>query len=370
MNFSREYIDHLLSTANLFDVMKANGVEIRSGSGKNAFYVADWCCGKTDDDNGRVDKRKNTYKCMACGTGGNAIHFMRDLCDMSFKDAVLYLSKFSNVPVPEANPEESEFEKRKTAALTLAMEFYQTQDHDYFLSRGITKEVLKTYKAGYAPGGRKLRSHLEEKGFTKQELIDFDLINSKGMDFMFYRAVIPYYLNGKVNALYGRAVNDEKSKRSHVYINGEFILGGIDQIDPKRIVNLFESGIDRLAAESHGINNGVDPGGAMKFNSTHARLLKRKGVHHVSIMFDGDKAGREGSYNAGIILENEGIKVWIVELPEGRDPAQLLQIGGIDSLLPFTKKYKEFPNYRAFYELDQYPIELLKKYMNEKEGTM
>lgn len=366
MHFTKEYIDELLQRIDLYEIMKEAGAEVKNGAGKNAFYVASWCCGKTDYDNGRIDKIRNTYKCMACGDGGNAIHFLREIKDMSFKDAVIFLAKVANMDLPST--EENKQQKRRNQALKLAAEFYATHANDYFLSRGISKEVIENNQLGYAPGGRSLRSFLEEKGYSKQELLDYSLINARGMDFMFYRAVIPYFLNGRVVALYGRAVDDQKTRRRHVYINGEFVLGGVDQVDPERIVNIFESGIDRLVAASYGVDNGVDPGGAAKFNASHARLLKQRGVKQCCIMFDGDQAGRKGAYEAGQYLLQEGIKVWVVELPNERDPAELLQAEGLQGFMTYTRAYKEYEEFKAFYELDQLPIDLIKKYINEKEG--
>src|SRR5690606_22270217 len=133
--------------------------------------------------------------------------------------------------------------------------------------RGITEAVLKKARAGYAPGGRSLRTYLEGQGYTKEELKEYRLVNEKGLDSFFHRAVIPVYLHRKVIDLYGRAVDEKASKVPHYYLDGSKVLGGIDQIDPDKYVLLFESAIDRLAAESHGLPNGVDSGGAHKFKS-------------------------------------------------------------------------------------------------------
>lgn len=43
------------------------------------------------------------------------------------------------------------------------------------------------------------------------------------------------------------------------------------------------------------------------------------------IIYDGDAAGPEGALKTAELLVDEGIRVWIAELPEGMDPAKILQ---------------------------------------------
>lgn len=363
-HYSTEFIDQLLKQVDMMEVMKNHGIEVKSGVGRSNFYIASFCCGKQDFDNGRIKKETQTYKCLACKNGGNAIHFLQRVVKKSFQDAVIELANMVGMELPVTDPQEREMKSRKNKAMQLAAEFYSSQtNRDYMLNRGISEEVLIRHKVGYAPGGRALRSHLEQFGYTKQELLDYKLINSKGLDSFFYRAVIPVYMQGKIIDIYGRAVNDNKAGIKHYYLNGEDILGGYDFIDSKRAVRLFESAIDRLVAESYGIDNGVDSGGAHKFTASHARKLKKKNVKKVMIIYDGDSAGRAGALQTGELLVAEGIDVWIGELPEKMDPAKMLLEQGKDAFVAALYKPKTFKQFKMYTELAQYPLHEIEKYI-------
>jgi len=369
VHYTKEFIDELLRHVDMTAVMEKYGVEVKKGSGGNNYFKASFCCGKQDFDNGRIKKSTQTFMCMACGQGGNAIHFLTRVAGKTFPEAVAELAKMCGMELPEEDPAKREAEKRKEQALKLAAEFYFSQaNYDYMISRGISEEVLKRHKVGYAPGGRALRNHLEEHGFTKDELREYRLINAKGLDSLFYRAVVPVIMRGKVTDLYGRAVDDTKAGIRHFYLYGDNVLGGFDLIKPNVIVKLFESAIDRLVAESHGIDNGIDCGGAHKFTPNHARQLKRKGVDKVLIIFDGDEAGREGALKTGQMLVDEGIRVWVGELPDGMDPARMLQEQGREAFLASLKNPKPFEKYKMYCELDKYPIEEIEKYVAERKG--
>lgn len=373
VHFTQDFIDELLKKVDLMDLMGRHGVSVKAGTGNNHYYIADFCCGKKDYGNGRIKKSTQTYKCLACNTGGNAIHFLREVVGMSFQEAIQELAAIAQMELPVEDAAVKEEQRRKSLALKLAAEFYHEQNnYDYFISRGLSHEVLTKAKAGYAPGGRALRSFLEQHGFTKDELKEYKLINHKGLDAFFYRAVIPIYMYGKVTDLYGRAVDDSKSGVKHFYLYGNDILGGFDQLDPEKLVKLYESAIDRLVAESHGIDNGVDSGGAKRFTADHARQLRKKGVNRMLIIYDGDKAGREGALKTGDLLVNEGIKVWIAELPEDMDPARIIQEKGKESFLEAITGSKTFEQFKMYQELAQYDLKDIEEYvaeMKKRAGT-
>ncbi|MEB8638186.1 toprim domain-containing protein [Bacillus cereus] len=367
IEYTREFVDKLLKSVNLTDLMEMHGVDVKRGAGGNDYFIS-WCCAKKDYDNGRIKKSTMTYKCNSCMSreqgGKNAIHFLREYANKTYDEAIRFLAKEAGVDLPEADPVADEAKRRKEQALKLAAEFYESQgNNEYLLSRGISEKVLKAHHAGYAPGGRALREHLEKFGFTKQELQEWRLINHKGLDFHFHRAILPVYQNGKVVDLYGRATDDGKAGQKHLYCYGDQ-LGGLDKIDPKKVVLLFESGIDRLVAESHGFDNGVDAGGAKKFTSAHAKLLKRKGVKTAAILYDGDKAGLEGALLTGQLLEDEGIKTRVIRMPDGTDPAELLQTQGRDALMTQIKTANQaFAVFKLYQELDKHDTAVIEGYL-------
>lgn len=365
--YDQEWIRELVESVDLADLMSHYGIKTKRGSGKNDYFVS-FCCNKSDFDNGRINKQKKVYQCKVCGQGGDAITFLQKKEGMSFHQAVVSLAHFLDVPIPKQKEKK---DKRRYQAYELAMEFFRQHSHahEYLKKRGVSVDVLEKAHVGYAPGGRMLRTYLTRKGFSKEELIEYELVNSTGMDSLFYRAVIPIFRAGKIVALYGRSVDENKTKVKHFYVNGSKFLYGIDDIDPNSTVILYESIIDLLVAKSHGIVNGVSAGGAMKINDYHANVLKRKGVKRVVICFDGDKAGYDGALSAGKLLQEHDISVYVVELPPDEDVASLLSKGGKDALLPFTKAARPFSEYEAFRTLDKIDVELIQKYLLEKQSN-
>ncbi len=366
IHYSTEFIDLLLSKVDMMDVMKKYGIEVRPGSGKSNFYKASFCCNKTDFDNGRIKKDTQTYRCLSCHTGGNALHFLQQVAELSFRESVIELAHMFDVELPVIDPDELKKIERKEKALKLAIEFYQSQNNtDYMISRGLSEEVIQKHKIGYAPGGRALRSYLEQQGYTKAELLEYRLLNAKGLDSFFYRAIIPVIMNGKVTDIYGRAVNDAKAGIKHFYLKGDNILGGIDYIDPKKTVYLFEAAIDRLVAESHGIDNGIDTGGAGKFSSYHAKRLKKMNIEKIMIIYDGDAAGIKGALHAGQLLIEQGIKVWIGELPNQMDPAKMLLEKGKQAFIDALYNPKTFTKFKMYQELRKYKLEDILEYVSD-----
>lgn len=367
--YDTEFIDRLCGSVNLTELMRSYGIDVRIGAGKNDYFKS-WCCKKVDFDNGRIDKDKQSYRCNACMGGAgpkgkNAIHFLREYAGKSYPEAVAELCERTGIPLPEVKTENDEVmikKRRQQLALELAVEFFEGHETTYFTERGISEDVQKRARVGYAPGGRALRTFLQQKGFTKDELIEYRLMNKNGLDSMFHRAIVPVFLNGQVVDIYGRAVKDD-DKVKHFYLYGDRILGGIDLVDSSKVVLLFESAIDRLAAESHEMMNGVDPGGALKFNTYHLNLLLKKGVKNTVTLYDGDAAGEKGALATGDMLTDKGIQNHVVEFPQGKDVAQLLQEGGLQAVMPFTKAAMPFKRFRTFQILKDMDLEDIEAYM-------
>ncbi|MFB8378153.1 toprim domain-containing protein [Paenibacillus taichungensis] len=379
MRFETDYLDGIFAKVNMMELMEKHGVRVRAGIGKNNFYIADFCCGKQDFDNGRIKKETQTYRCEACHTGGNAIHFLREVVGRSFYEAVCELAEMTNTPLPEGTSGTAARDLvldaealRKEEALQLAADFFQEQNnYDYFLARGISLDILKKHKAGYAPGGRALRNYLHQKGFKKEELIKFNLIHpTNGLDRLFHRAIIPIYSKGKVVDFYGRATDDSKAGIKHMYLYGSIpFLGGYDHLENGKMVTIFESYIDQLVAETHGYHNSTNPGGAGKFGIDHIRLLKKKNPNRVVIVFDGDQAGRKGALDAGELLDKEGIDTHIGTLPEGEDPADILSKAGQKA---FQQKVdvRKFEQVKMYSILSQYSMEDIEMYLQEMKGEL
>ncbi|MNW32183.1 DNA primase [compost metagenome] len=374
--FDREFIDGLCSAVDLTALMRSYGVSVKEGTGKNNFYIADWCCGKTDYDNGRIDLEKQSYRCMSCmplhdstllRKSKNAIHFLREHEGLSYRTAVLTLCEFVGMEPPDSSFDGAAY-VRKQQALEFAVEFYagNLTKTTYLLDRGVSQLVMKRHRVGYATGGSQLKDYLCGKGYSEKELLEYQLVNKNGMDRFYKRVIIPVIHKGKIVDLYGRSVRDSEMIK-HLYLYGDFVCGGIDLVDPAKVVCIFESAIDRLVAESYGISNGIDPGGALKFNGSHIRFLKDKDVHQTVTIFDGDEAGEKGSLLVGKLLTEQDVSNYVVELPSGEDVSEILLQSGVEGITQFTKRAVNYERFRNLNLLKKMDVEDIRFFFNNLE---
>src|SRR5690606_6568821 len=91
-----------------------------------------------------------------------------------------------------------------------------------------------------------------------------------------------------------------------------------------------EGNFDLLALHQAGFVNVVAPMGTA-LTETQVRLLRRF-TDRVVLLFDGDRAGRKAVRAAHPILQQAGMTVAVVTLPEGEDPDSYLRVRGADAL--------------------------------------
>jgi DNA primase len=93
---------------------------------------------------------------------------------------------------------------------------------------------------------------------------------------------------------------------------------------------LVEGYMDVIAMHQAGVKNTVAPLGTA-LTEQQARLLKRY-CGRVVCIFDGDEAGKKATLRAVEMLERQDLEIGIVELPEGKDPADIVRGEGPDSM--------------------------------------
>ena len=74
-----------------------------------------------------------------------------------------------------------------------------------------------------------------------------------------------------------------------------------------------------------GYENAVCIFGTANFNTKKVDLLEKLGVIKVSILMDGDDAGRRAAKRIQGLVEKVDIQSKIIDLPYGKDPGDLLK---------------------------------------------
>ncbi len=183
------FIDDLLSRVDIVDVIDKR-VSLKK-TGKN--YSA--CCPfhKEKTPAFSVQPERQFYYCFGCGVGGNAIGFVMNFDQVDFPQAVESLAQDNGMEVPR---EESKAAIKKQSdnarlldTLEQACKFYQYQlrQHekkqaavDYLRARGVSGEIARDFRLGYAPPGwDNLLSALGSDETQQQSLLKAVLVVQK-----------------------------------------------------------------------------------------------------------------------------------------------------------------------------------------------
>ena len=300
-----------------------------------------------------VSPETNLFYCFGCHKGGGVFQFLMELEALSFPEAVRRLGEKVGVDVPDGGGDEGERDGRKALG-----ELYQKvsgtfrwllENHPgaahargYLESRGVSSVTAEMYGLGWAPAdGEWLYRFLLGKNYSPEFLAESGLFSRKSPSWAYFvdRLMFPVMPDSeRVVAFSGRALSDRGPK----YINSPetrlyrksrelYGLGQAKQaIRKSRSVVLCEGNLDVLSCAQAGIEETVAPLGTA-FTEDQAKLLKRQ-ADGVTIVFDGDTAGRKASMKAAVIAERAGLNVQAVALPSGSDPADLLNERGAEYL--------------------------------------
>lgn len=297
-----------------------------------------------------VSPDRGTYHCFGCGVGGDIFSFTQAIDGVEFKEALKTLAQKANVElVPEAPEKRTEREKL-IAVLDAATSFYEAELEKnaeakaYLEKRGVSKETIKKWRIGYAPGPptggwREVKAHLNHLGYTDDILHKAGLI--KGADagkeaFDVFRDRIMFPLRdagGKIVAFSGRILHpDEKSPK---YVNSpetelfhkSELLYGYDfakhHLRQLPFWLLVEGQFDVVMSHQCGYATALAVSGTA-FTLHHAQLLERLSKN-VVLGLDTDKAGIAAMKKAADIMLRRGMDVKVARFANGADPADMVQ---------------------------------------------
>ena len=319
-----------------------------------------------------INEQEQYYHCFGCGESGDVISFVRKFENVDFVKAVEILAQNAGMQIPEMvlNEHVAKAKKSKDKILEinkLAAKFYVNQLYSakgsgalsYLLNRGITKESLVKFGIGYSPDWTSLCSFLKEKGFSEDEMVEAGVAEKKNgriFDPFCERIIFPILNSfGDVLGFSARTMSKEKNiakyrntKETLVFEKGKSIFGinlikkFKQQQQLSRII-IAEGQIDVIKIHQAGFPFAVAcMGTALTFN--HARELKRF-CDKIIVCFDGDSAGQKATLRSLNILQEAGLNVGVVTLPDGKDPDEFIsQFGAekFEAMLDMAKPVVDF----------------------------
>lgn len=296
------------------------------------------------------------FHCFGCGEGGDVFKFVMLHEKASFPEAVEIVARRFGVPVPERSASAGPERKEKEAliqAMAAAAEHFRatlwsaggTKAREYLLGRGLRRETLERIGAGAAREGwsdllEALRRRFPVPLLQKAGLVLEKQGGGSHYDRFRDRAVFPISDEaGRVVAFGARSLDGSEPKylnspETPIYQKGRVLYGFSWAREAARRqgrVVLMEGYLDVARALEAGVAEAVATCGTA-LTQSHARLLRRLDVR-VLLGFDGDEAGRKATRKSLEILVEEGLKVFVVELPGDHDPDSYVKAEGAEAYL-------------------------------------
>ena len=356
----QETIDEIMARTDIVELIGGYIPLVRRG--KN--HVALCPFHSEDTPSFSVSPDKQIFYCFGCQKGGNAAHFVMEIEGLTFPEALRKLASRVGVSVPEyVSPAHKAASAERQTMLRLhelAADFFQAclgagdnQAGAYLRKRGISAQVARDFKLGYAPeeDWQALYAHLSSQGYTGTLLEKAGLAGKSSKNDRYYdkfhgRLIFPIAdYRGQVVAFGGRVLGEGQPKylnstQTMIY-NKSANLYGLPQagaaIRQANLAVIMEGYIDVISAHQHGVNNAVASLGTA-FTAEHGRLLRRY-TERVLLAYDGDSAGAKAAQRGLDILRSQDIEVRILVLPKGQDPDDFLREQGHAGWDKLVSKY-------------------------------
>jgi DNA primase len=305
-----------------------------------------------------VSPSKGIYKCFGCGKGGDAISFVMDHEKCEFMEAVRIGSKKLNLQVDwqeqkrDFNEEEYKHKESLRIVCGKAAEYFQSclkespEALAYLKKRNFVTDATDPFMIGYAPSGNTLIKWAGEQNLNLNTLQEAGLIatNDQGQRYDFFRDRIMFPIcekNGKVIAFTGRTLSERKDLAKYmntgetdVFKKGNelFALNIAKQtIRNQNRAYIVEGNFDVKRLHSIGITNAIAPCGTAL--TEEQVLLLKQYTRNVTLIYDGDKAGKHAITKNGELLVKNQFNVAVLEIPDGEDP---------DTLFPSSGAFEKF----------------------------
>ena len=299
-----------------------------------------------------VSPQKQFYYCFKCRATGNVIGFLESFEGLGFVESVEALASRAAMEVPyEQSSKKREDKDPIFEVLSIASDFYETSLADSALAKQVQKYVkedrhisgstCRRFAVGYAPKSwNALSSYLSTKGFSVELQTKAGLTkrnkDKEAYDLFRDRLMFPIKdRKGRVVGFGGRVMKPEDQPKylntgdTPVFQKGKELYGLFEALQDRRNLKriyVVEGYIDVIAMSENGINNAVATLG-IATNRFHTQVLLQL-VNEVIFCFDGDDAGRGAAWGAlknVLPVVNDGAEIKFLFLPEGEDPASLLE---------------------------------------------
>jgi DNA primase len=330
-----------------------------------------------------IDPVQKVYHCFGCQASGDLFTFVQETEGVDFKAALELLADRYGVELEreQEDPGEAQRRMRRERLLDLlsrTASFYErylwesreaARARDYLAGRGLSEEMLREFRVGYAPSAwDRVLASSRRGGFSVEDLyatglaqrsrqsgqpydrfrsrITFPLADIRGRVLGFGARAIerpgdgelsgggqPKYLNTADNDVYhkGRHLYGAHLARAHAARAGEVIV--------------CEGYTDTLALHQAGMRNVVGLMGTALTTEQVGELARMAST--VLLALDADASGQDAMLRASALAAKRKLELRVVELPAGSDPAELVQREGADAVRALMDGSVPFVRFRV-----------------------
>ena len=357
--YTQESIERLREAVDLVELVSRR-TELRRRSGSRYFGLCPFHEERTPSFS--VDAERGLFHCFGCQEGGDAIKFLMETEGLDFPSALEQLAEEARVELAREREDPREEERRRRRERLLALldrtaGFYAAylwqaaearRAREYLTGRGLSEEVLRAFRVGYAPKAwDRVLTAARRDGFSESELLATGLAQRGRGGGLYdrFRERITFPLadaRGKVLGFGARAMRVEQGAKYLNTSEGELyhkgrLLFGIDRargaIAKAGMVVVVEGYTDVLALHQAGIEESVAIMGTALTREQLAELTRAVGGDGtLQLALDADRSGRDAMLRAARMAEERGVALRVVQIPEARDPAELVAAEGAEGV--------------------------------------
>lgn len=294
-----------------------------------------------------VSPDKQIWHDFSSGKGGDIFSFVMEMEGVDFRGALEILARKAGIELAQFQGPDKGVAKQKERlfeAVQLAVSYYHATlaknktALDYvFKQRGFNKQTVQEFKIGYAPNsGTALITFLKKRGFTPAEMVKAGLATDRRGLYDLFRGRILIPLSdaqGRPVGFTGRIMQADDNGPKYlntpatmIYDKGRQLFGlhlAKDAIRKSDFTVVTEGNLDVVSSHQAWVKNVVASAGTAL---TRQQLLSLSRLSEdVRLSFDADDAGLAATERAIPIAQEVGVKLSIIELPQGKDPDDIIR---------------------------------------------
>ena len=296
-----------------------------------------------------VSPQKQIATCFGCHKGGDVINFVKEIENISYKEAIEMLADRAGVNLPITNysdtdRKQDELKKKVYEINELVANYYHEYlykpeakpGQEYVKKRKLNNKTLIDFKIGYAGNTSVIYKLLKDKGYTDDQILASGLVKKYDngyMDVYRNRLIFPICdIKGRVVAFGGRVLMPE-AERKELEKSGKWIPKYINSSDTivynkqrhlygLNIAKKTKSGkllivegyMDVISLHQRGIDYAIASLGTA-LTEAQGRLL-RNNTERIVFGYDSDEAGQDNIIRGLNILQKLGCDVRILQLDD------------------------------------------------------